>query len=242
MLTAIDLFCGAGGFSLGMRWAGIRIIQAIDNWEIACKTYRVNHPETETICADIRNLNNFPEVDIVFGSPPCQDLSHANNKRKMDTSLIKEFLRVIDIVRPHFWVMENVYYARHIYKKLGINYQIIDARDCGLPQSRKRIFGGNFPLIMLPQVIQEVVPCITATEYKGSKTDKRRASRYFGRKLLIDEAKYYQGFPAHYYFAGNKKEQYIQIGNAVPPIMGEIIGRAIIKLNEKKESIRLKNE
>jgi len=57
--TVVDLFCGAGGLTLGFKQAeykgyGFKVVAAVDVWERACETYKANHPEVEVICGDIR--------------------------------------------------------------------------------------------------------------------------------------------------------------------------------------------
>ena len=74
----IDLFCGAGGLSVGLEQEGFRPVVAVDNNEAAIKTYRFNRPwltDKNIINEDIRGLVDqdiFPHVPLVVGGPPCQ--------------------------------------------------------------------------------------------------------------------------------------------------------------------------
>lgn len=126
-LTFIDLFSGCGGFSLGLEWAGLQCLAAIDFNESAIETFRRNHPEVPH--ALVRNLTDFhPEeldkllgsqrVDLIIGGPPCQGFSKA---RQVDGAnhggrlihdprrdLYKEFLRYVTFYQPSVFVMENV--------------------------------------------------------------------------------------------------------------------------------------
>ncbi|MCK6628927.1 MAG: DNA (cytosine-5-)-methyltransferase [Anaerolineae bacterium] len=92
---AIDMFCGAGGFSLGLSRAGFKIVAAIDNNPDAIRTYRLNHPEIpdEAIIEDeiqsdarrvklkqLRNLLKGQELDLLVGGPPCQGYSMMGNR------------------------------------------------------------------------------------------------------------------------------------------------------------------
>lgn len=92
---AIDMFCGAGGFSLGLSRAGFKIVAAIDNNPDAIRTYRLNHPEIpdEAIIEDeiqsdarrvklkqLRGLLNGQELDLLVGGPPCQGYSMMGNR------------------------------------------------------------------------------------------------------------------------------------------------------------------
>lgn len=126
-LTYLDLFSGCGGFSLGLEWAGLKGLAAIDFNEPAIQTFRANHPNVPH--ALVRDLTKFhPEqldkllgdkrVDLIVGGPPCQGFSKA---RQVDGSnhgerlvedprrnLYKEFLRYVSYYQPKVFIMENV--------------------------------------------------------------------------------------------------------------------------------------
>jgi DNA (cytosine-5)-methyltransferase 1 len=126
-LTFLDLFSGCGGFSLGLEWAGLSCLAAIDFNEPAMETFRRNHPQVPH--ALVRDLTKFhPEdldkllgsqpVDVIVGGPPCQGFSKA---RQVDGAnhgerlvhdprrdLYKEFLRYVTYYQPSVFVMENV--------------------------------------------------------------------------------------------------------------------------------------
>lgn len=163
----IDLFSGCGGLSLGFEMAGFDVKLAIDNWEDALETYRFNHKNTDTLNADLLNLDptkvekdfNLHEVDVIIGGPPCQGFSVAG-KRIIDddrNKLYKSFVRFVDHFKPKAFVMENVPNILSIgngmvreaiitdFSKLGYNvqYKILIASDYGVPQNRRRaIFVG----------------------------------------------------------------------------------------------------
>lgn len=126
-LTFIDLFSGCGGFSLGLGWAGLRCLAAVDFNESAVETFRANHPEVPH--ALVRDLTKFTpkeldkllgsqRVDVIVGGPPCQGFSSA---RQVDganhgerlvhdprRSLYKQFLKYVVYYQPAVFVMENV--------------------------------------------------------------------------------------------------------------------------------------
>ena len=160
----IDLFCGCGGLSRGFELAGFETALAIDVWDDAIKTYNHNHSKNVAICKDIRDLdNNFLEElnknnDIVgiVGGPPCQGYSTVGKRDINDERnyLYLEYCRVVEKVRPQFFVLENVkglltlndgLFKQDIIKRfsdLGYNvtYKILNASDYGVPQNRQRVF------------------------------------------------------------------------------------------------------
>ncbi|MCX8014129.1 MAG: DNA cytosine methyltransferase, partial [Rectinema sp.] len=76
-MNAIDLFCGAGGFSVGLVKSGFNVVFANDINRDACATYKANHPNTHVFCGDISQLNgkrilemvklSVGDIDIVVG-------------------------------------------------------------------------------------------------------------------------------------------------------------------------------
>ncbi len=132
-LTFIDLFCGAGGFSLGLLRAGFKCLAAVDADQSAVETYRKNllfhstpSPVPTVLTADLRHLSpedlasriGTKHVDVLVGGPPCQGFSSARKADggnhgehlKLDPRrhLFEDFLRFVDFFRPRVFVMENV--------------------------------------------------------------------------------------------------------------------------------------
>lgn len=126
-LTYIDLFCGGGGFSLGLEWAGLTCLGAVDFDGPAIETFRANHPLVPH--ALVRDLTKFSpreldkllgsqRVDLIVGGPPCQGFSQArqvdganHGERLVDDprrNLYREFLRFVKYYQPRAFVMENV--------------------------------------------------------------------------------------------------------------------------------------
>jgi DNA (cytosine-5)-methyltransferase 1 len=156
-LTHIDLFAGAGGWTLGFDECGYKLAGMYDFNMSACMTAQ-RHFGKVVHCADLsrHELIEFPTVDIVVGSPPCQGFSNEGYKLKFDprNNLVWSFLEIIRRVRPKVWVFENVpgfkqSYGGHYYHLLiqelnGLNYRwkdfLLDAADFGVPQHRLRFF------------------------------------------------------------------------------------------------------
>lgn len=162
--TSVDLFVGAGGMSVGFKEAGIKAIVANDFEKSACKTFKINNPEVEVVHGDITDLSIKEkiyeytvdkDVDLVCGGPPCQGFSHAG-KRFIDdprNQLFKDFIEVVEKIKPKVVVMENVegmltfmkgeIYNQiiELYNKIGYKAcgKIMLASEYGVPQKRKRV-------------------------------------------------------------------------------------------------------
>jgi len=166
-LTAVDLFCGAGGLSQGLSDAGIKVVAAADHDPDACETYRANFPSTALIEGDLTEPAKHAELlaalddihlDVLAGGPPCQAYSQVrNHDRLIDdprNRLYREFVSLLDEIRPRALVLENVLgmnqlkggaVRRQIAEdlSLGGDYEVVsgvlDAGDFGTPQRRPRL-------------------------------------------------------------------------------------------------------
>jgi len=169
--TAIDLFCGAGGLSAGLEMAGFKVLAGNDLFEAAGRTFEQTHPNATFIPGPIEELSvgrlmemtglQRGELTVLAGGPPCQAYSVYNHQRGMHdarASLFREYLRIVDGLRPEWIVMENVtgIYSiangeavRAIKAELAsLGYAVEDAvlraEDYGVPQERRRVvFIGN---------------------------------------------------------------------------------------------------
>lgn len=149
-----ELFCGAGGMGLGFS-QHFHVTDAIDILPEAVKTYGANHPETVARRRDVRHLTgcrgDFEGVTGVIGGPPCQAWSRRNIRQDPDDPralLLDEFMRIVEEVRPRFFVVENVVTVPRSAKKAvsdrakGLGYQVhsacLNAADYGAAQTRRR--------------------------------------------------------------------------------------------------------
>lgn len=120
-LTALDLFCGAGGLSCGLEMTGrIRVVGGVERDARAHATFRLNHPQAlvppgpvdvhDVTGAELLAEAGIERVDLVAGGPPCQGFSNAGYRDPADlrNSLVFQYVRLISELRPRFLVMENV--------------------------------------------------------------------------------------------------------------------------------------
>jgi len=354
--TAVELFSGAGGLSIGLEKAGFKILLANEIEKDFATTFELNHSKTKMICDDIHNINFHEEleklsvqnINLLSGGPPCQGFSTVGSKNERDprNSLFYEYLRAVKEISPEYVIFENVSGFKNMYqgnalktlinelRELGYdcNSSILEASDFGLPQIRKRtiiigwkqckapvhlpepthcygkdLFGlkekvtlmdaisdlpeltandSNSEYLTSPQnSYQKVmrVGAIQLTEHDSSKygdkmreilslipaggcvtdlPERLRPKKYFAntyarllpnrptptmtrnfgtpsssrcvhpyqnRALSTREGARLQGFPDNYKFFGSKISKNLQIGNAVPPIFGQVIADSIIE-------------
>lgn len=164
--TYVDLFCGAGGLSLGFEKSGFQNVFSLDVESTFCKTYKRNFPSHNLVNKDIsqlteseiHNLVKGQDVDVVVGGPPCQGFSMAGNIGRLFVDdprnyLFKEFARVVSIIKPKMFLMENV--ARldihnkektkkeiiEVFEEMGykVESKVLNAASYGVPQLRRRI-------------------------------------------------------------------------------------------------------
>jgi DNA (cytosine-5)-methyltransferase 1 len=164
--SAIDLFCGCGGLTAGLKQAGFLVIGAIDLDPLAIESYKLNHRKTAIWEKDIRNVTvaevaealhlQTGELDLLAGCPPCQGFSSlrtlngSRGIRDDSKDLVFEFLRFVRVLRPKAVMMENVpglardRRMRVLSKALrslgySVQHRVLDAADFGVPQRRRRL-------------------------------------------------------------------------------------------------------
>ncbi|WP_430610443.1 DNA cytosine methyltransferase [Enterococcus sp. DIV0876] len=161
--TLVDLFCGAGGLSLGLTQENFRVVFANDIEKAALRTYLFNHPEIdgnritmggiEDIAHNVRSY--IPEdVDVIAGGPPCQGFSMANRQRIIDDPrniLYKYYVESVKNLLPKFFIMENVKGMKSVAHQVvedfnknvpigyDISFDVFNARHFGIPQNRERL-------------------------------------------------------------------------------------------------------
>lgn len=168
-LTAVDLFCGAGGLTLGLQQAGFTVLAGVEIEKTPAATYRLNHPDVFCFNKDIRELGAVEllkriglkrgELDLLAGCPPCQGFSSLRTRKKSNAvaddrnDLLFEFLRIVEAISPRSIMMENVpalaqdgrmkVFLKRIsvlgYKVGRKNVRVEDASEYGVPQRRYRM-------------------------------------------------------------------------------------------------------
>jgi len=162
-MRAIDLFCGAGGSSLGAAAAGVEIVAGFDIWDVAGRVYAANFPRARFYLCDLATLmesdiwvmrDDLGPVDLLLASPPCTDHSPARGARPPSSAGLDLpwcVWRFAAVFLPRWIVVENVIGMRrwHDYRPflcalMGLGYRarvcILDAADFGVPQRRKRLY------------------------------------------------------------------------------------------------------
>lgn len=190
-MIGIDLFAGAGMFGLGFAQAGFDIRAAVDISPAQVAAHRRNFPEVPVLCRSVAGLGRRElydaaglhwraEVDVVFGGAPCQGFSQQGHQAPDDPrrSLVFDFVRVVGEVRPRHAVLENVKglttgngrpVLDRVIAELGnagydcAPWQVLNARDYGVAQSRQRLFllasRRDCRLIDYPQPLPGLVTC-----------------------------------------------------------------------------------
>ncbi len=367
-LTAIDLFCGAGGLSEGFRHAGFHVLAGQDFDATAGATFAATHHEAKFIPGPIQEVTASQllrttglkrgDVDVLIGGPPCQGYSVYNHQRGADdprAGLFREYLRIVDGLRPKWLVMENVTgitsisggaIVREIERgmdKLGyrVRMKVLKAEEFGVPQERRRIFfiatrtdhpilfpspthgpglaefvtiwdaisdlpqvanggtssnpayasapkneyqrmlrgrerqvtnheaphlarvneermkhippGGSWrdlPFALLPQGMRRAKRSDHTKRYgRPRKTDLActiltKCDVHWGayihpvqnRAITVREAARLQSFPDSFVFQGSRTDQYKQVGNAVPPLLGYQVAKAVLAAMEAPDA------
>ena len=189
-MTAIDLFAGAGGFTLGAEAAGVRVVWAGNHWPVAVETHATNHPSAVHLCQDLHQANwaAVPPHDVLLASPCCQGHTRARGSDRphhdASRSTAWAVVSAAEFHRPALLVVENVPEFRdwvlfgawrQALEALGyaLAFHVLDAADFGVPQNRVRLFivgarGGSAPALTFaptPHVAAEsIIDWATAPE------------------------------------------------------------------------------
>jgi DNA (cytosine-5)-methyltransferase 1 len=164
--TAVDIFCGCGGLTLGLKEAGFKVLGAVDVDPLSVITYLANHPDVKVWEVDIRQLNpsklastlglEKKRLDLLAGCPPCQGfstmrtLNGALSIEDPRNDLLLDFQRFVEALRPRAVMLENVpglrndsRFAAFCKRMKDIGYlghhRVLNAAKYGVPQRRRRL-------------------------------------------------------------------------------------------------------
>ncbi|HEV8359098.1 MAG TPA: DNA cytosine methyltransferase, partial [Candidatus Thermoplasmatota archaeon] len=169
MPTAVDLFAGAGGFSRGFGEAGFDVLHAVELQRAHADAYAANFPATKVHNDDIRQLPGLGvRPDVLIGGPPCEAYTGANARRRpnpldrlyadAEGSLVLEFVRLAEMLKPRAFVMENVVGVadgplraalQAEFRRVGfptVFFNVLRAEEHGTPSRRERMFVSNLPI------------------------------------------------------------------------------------------------
>lgn len=161
-ILAIDLFCGAGGLTNGLRSAGVNVVAGIDNDEKCQHAYEHNNKPAKFLNRDIKTVSggelnelwNGSRLRLLAGCAPCQPFSSFRQAQSAEIDerypLLFEFSRLIRETKPEFITMENVpnvikkavfnTFLRSLYAQgYKCNFKVVKCEEYELAQSRRRL-------------------------------------------------------------------------------------------------------
>jgi DNA (cytosine-5)-methyltransferase 1 len=203
--NVLDLFCGAGGMTEGFLQAGFRVPNSCDYSKEAAETYKnrqvqLGYKGHAFLTGDIRELTRRKklkeflagkEIHVITGGPPCQGFSITGKRADDDVRnyLFLEFLKIIKMVKPLYFVMENVEgilsykfnkitgLSGELYenefvpniiikeaRKFGydVKYRLLNARDYGVPQNRPRVI---FIGYKIKKYRKKIIPLVEVPDF-----------------------------------------------------------------------------
>ena len=165
----VDLFAGAGGLGFGFEQAGFDVVAAVEIDPVHACVHQFNFPDCAVLPRSIRELSGVDiraaagldasaAIDVVVGGAPCQGFSIIGHRSLDDprNSLVKEFIRLVAELQPSHFLFENVKgltmgknkrFLQEIidgFEQIGYSvlqpWQVLNAKDYGVPQNRERLF------------------------------------------------------------------------------------------------------
>ncbi len=229
-LTAVSLFSGCGGFDLGIKRHGVKILWANDIDAHAATAYKSIHSKTEFFNQDIKSINELPTADILIGCYPCTGFSLGARRRWKENPtrnlhendknfLFQEFLRACDLVKPKLIFIENVrgmlsadkgYFLEQQlngFKSKGfenVQVQLLNAADYGVPQTRHRAFFVGFH-----KSLGDVPYTFPAREFgKGAGNNWKSLMSAIGDMHEWPEGEFYDGVFHGHFLTRNRKRMW----------------------------------
>ncbi len=161
-VSAVDLFCGAGGLTHGLMQAGIKVEAGIDIDHLAEFAYMSNNPDAKFLkwdlsrknCRSIKKLFHPGKLRLLAGCAPCKPFSRLTNriKKHNDWDLLDNFGRLVKGVKPDLITMENVpeladrgsevfhRFLKTLKKfEYQVDWKVVNCAEYGVPQMRRRL-------------------------------------------------------------------------------------------------------
>lgn len=267
----IDLFSGIGGFHYGLSKCGGKCVMASEIDKTAIETYTKNFNIKPLGDVSKISIEDIVDFDLLCAGFPCQSFSNAGRKGGLDDprgALIYQVIRILNGCQPRAFLLENVKGLLsndkgRTFKTIEANlaacgykvyHKVLEAKDFGVPQIRKRVFiVGVRNDINIEFIYPEPTECSKKlSDVMHGKTEREYAftirigGRHSGinnkfnwdcymvdgesRYITVEECLELQGFPRDFYLAGNSSMKFKQIGNAVPTVVVEAIGSRLTEL------------
>jgi len=269
--TFIDLFSGIGGFHSGLSSLGGECLFASDILPIARETYFNNYRINPYGDLTKISANNIPDHDILCAGFPCQSFSNIGTKGGLNDprgEMIYEIFRILNVKKPKAFILENVKglqthlngktlkFILQFLESIGYNvkHKILEAKDYGLPQIRKRLFIVGikknikreffFPdPIKLKYSLNKVLGGKVERDYaftvriggrRSGINNKFNWDAYMvdGEVKIItpEQCLLLQGFRKSFKISGNESQKYYQVGNSVPVTIINELGKQFLNL------------
>ncbi len=195
----VDLFSGAGGLSCGLEMAGFRPILANELVPAYAETYRHNHPNTDLIVGDVREVSEANirkrlgvakgEVDLLAGGPPCQGFSINAPIRSLDDDrnhLFKEYIRIAKELLPKAILIENVPGIISMGKGTVVDQIYKEIKELGYSIQHKILFAGHYgvPQMRFRTIFLAVKGGGTEIVFPEPKYDAKAVANFTGAKEL----------------------------------------------------------
>jgi DNA (cytosine-5)-methyltransferase 1 len=232
----IDLFCGAGGMTLGFvdrRFCGgFKCVLAVDNDKASIDTHKENF-SGKTVYGNIedwlKKKPKIPKADVVIGGPPCQGFSLLNKNRAGDQrrALWEPYLDIVELSGAKLFIMENVvelYRSDELVEitrraeDMGFKVRstVLNAADYGAPQTRKRTLVMAWRETM-PEPIFPPARTHEAPAMKSPLPAWRTVREVIGNLQPPVGTEIGTGTPLDLHFGRNPTDMSIERYKAVPP-------------------------
>jgi DNA (cytosine-5)-methyltransferase 1 len=197
--TVVDLFAGAGGLSLGFSQTGhFDIKVAYEHQKSMQDTYRRNHQMVD-VRGDVCSANyqeiieQYGNIDVVIGGPPCQGFSNANRQRNhainKNNMLVKQFIRAVQELHPKAFVMENVSMLRS-----GVHRFYLAKSDVGMLAQIPKLSSHVDQLVLLQETYYFDGAIDLVQNYEGICASLWDSSLFSKLNILLKASKYPQRF------------------------------------------------